>query len=237
MRSAFAIFGIAFALLVATGARADPRLDAQLCVAAEGPHADQISALLKQGANLGAVCEAGESPLHVAARTAWLPNLYALVSAGANVNLLSAHGYTPLAAVHSAHAAEFLLAKGADVSRRNPDGETPLIQICDAAYSWNFSGVEASNIASVLLAAGADVNAQANDGQTALIKAVLKPGVQPLVATLLNHGANPNLHAGGRWGALGMAEQREKNERLGNGKDVQDFLDYEALIRAHGGRD
>jgi ankyrin repeat protein len=219
----------AMALAAATPALADPTLDGQLCAAASSdtPKPEEIVALVKQGAALGDVC-GGESPLHLAARAAILPNMYALLQSGADANLPDAkRGSRPLSSVHSARAAQLLITYKADVNARDNERNTPLIDNSADAFSVNYSGVEAANIASVLLANGADVNATNADGETALTEAVAMDGLQPLVAVLLDHGADLK-------NSLARAIQLEKNSRLMN-ESPQSALDYERLIRAHGG--
>ena len=91
-----------------------------------------------------------------------------LIAAGANVNVRNAQQYslTPLgwAAVWgSNNAADFLIARGADVSARDVSGGTPLHM---AAYKGQKGTVE------LLLRKGADVNAGNAGGLTPLHKAL-----------------------------------------------------------------
>jgi ankyrin repeat protein len=228
------VFGFvtAIALAVSTPALAGPELNARLCAAAKSDtmKPDEIVALVKQGASLGDVCSDGESALHLAARAAVLPNMYALLQSGADANLRDAKwGREPLADVHSARAADLLIKYTANVNARDNEGNTPLIEIADVAYPWNFSGVEAANIASVLFAEGADVNATNSEGETALTLAVLHDDLQPLVALLLDHGAALK-------NSLARAILLEKNSRILN-QSPQSGIDYQRLIRAHGGVD
>jgi ankyrin repeat protein len=77
---------------------------------------------------------------------------------------------------------ELLLAKGADLNGRLPDGYTSLTMACRGAH-WD--------IAKVLIANGADVNIATGKGYTALIFAASE-GQLEVVEALVANGADVN---------------------------------------------
>ncbi len=93
-------------------------------------------------------------------------------------------GYTPLlfaAQDGDVESTKLLLAAGADVKDRAPDGSSPLVIAAHA---------EQADVGALLLDAGADPN-DARTGYTALHVAA-NSGDLPLVKALLDHGADPN---------------------------------------------
>lgn len=110
------------------------------------------------GTDVNAQNLAGETPLMMAAMKGNLALCEALIERGADVDR---PGWTPLhyaAAGSSLPALRLLLAEGALVDARAPNGRTPLMM---AALYADESLVEA------LLAAGADLRAREKDGATA----------------------------------------------------------------------
>jgi ankyrin repeat protein len=106
-----------------------------------------------------------------------------LSDAGADVNLKSSHGYTPLyAAVQNNHkpVVEYLLSKGARIDEKN--GQTGATSLYKACFNGSL------NIATVLVNAGADVNLKSTDGFTPLYAAVQNKH-KPVVEYLLSKGA------------------------------------------------
>lgn len=115
-------------------AKDDPG-DGQLHFAIRYGDLEAVRLLLKAGAGVEAKTQSGSTPLMVAAfhARASSETVSALLDAGAAVNAPGANGWTPL---HSAvngifngrdiGALRVLLARGADASLANSEGETPL---------------------------------------------------------------------------------------------------------------
>ena len=80
------------------------------------------------------------------------------------------------------HAAEALLAAGADPNARCNSAVTPLIQVAETGNA---------RLASLLLEAGADVNAKGHDGYTALMIAAIF-GQHQVIQVLLEAGSDVN---------------------------------------------
>src|SRR6266404_538940 len=136
-----------------------PNLDAALCKAAYSGTPVQIKALAKQGAHLNAKCESwSASPLDNAAQADKVVNIKALLTAGANVNVMSADFDPAIDWARSVAAAKLLISRGANVNARSlysSLGETPLI---DRAMKVEVAGSDedAANqvaIAELLIAA------------------------------------------------------------------------------------
>jgi ankyrin repeat protein len=109
-----------------------------------------------------------------------------LITAGADVNFTTQHGFRPLLmAVYYAHldAARVLLAHGADVNYKGFSEGTALIFAAGSGHT---------EIVSLLLGAGADVNlALPRGGETALHVAVFSDRTE-VVQRLLQAGADVN---------------------------------------------
>ncbi|ACK52057.1 Ankyrin [Methylocella silvestris BL2] len=95
---------------------------------------------------------------------------------------------------------EYLLGKGADINKRDPQGYTPLT----AAVRLG-----ALSTTEFLLDHGADVEAADSDGWTPLLHAILRndaPGIQ----LLLSHGANVEASAPGGFTPVAVAIEEKK---------------------------
>ncbi len=172
-----------------------------------------IGFLLALGANVNAKNNRGGWPaLHIAAQAGIVPNVQALLDAGADPNmtcgctytisynsesLLSDHDpLTPLMLVavadriedtERARVMELLLVRGANPNFASTNGTTALMF---AAYHW-----DAPASVRVLLDHGANANSQNSAGQTALLFALSYasyPSVD-VVKALLAHGINVNV--------------------------------------------
>ncbi len=83
------------------------------------------------------------------------------------------------------HRAESLLSQGTDVHVQDHDGQTPLHYAAQG---------NAASVAAVLLSHGAVVDSRDHDGNTPLWNAAMRTrGQGPVVALLLEHGADPLL--------------------------------------------
>ncbi len=83
-------------------------------------------ALLRAGADAGAVDEDGDTPLHRAAQGGSAEMVQALLAAGAKVDARDEIGCTPLLVAHTKEAAEPLIKRGADLHARSNEGATIL---------------------------------------------------------------------------------------------------------------
>jgi ankyrin repeat protein len=117
---------------------------------------------LKQGAEINAKNEQGNTPVHVAVASRQKEIVGLLAERGTDVNAANPRGDTPLhlaAEADDRDIAELLIAKGADVNARNRQGRTPLHV---AAMKHHTSMVES------LAAHGADASVKDRSGETAL---------------------------------------------------------------------
>jgi ankyrin repeat protein len=183
-RSRTTLFGtsVLAGLLLAGSAHAQkPSGDALLQAAQDGLSA-QATALVKQGAPVGAVDSTGETALAWAVMHGDGDLAAALLKAHANPNTADASGVTPLiVAVQNGQPemVKLLLDKGANASVARMTGETALMLAVRAG---------SADIVSSLLDHHADVNAREPEfGQTALMWAAGQPDI---VRLLLSHGAD-----------------------------------------------
>ncbi|MGI4788110.1 MAG: ankyrin repeat domain-containing protein [Janthinobacterium lividum] len=144
-----------------------------------------IDTLVEHGSNLDLISPE-MAALHYAAFAGSGDVVTYLIQCGANVNVQSVDGHTPLsyAAAYGQHkVVDILLSSGADVNATTQDGVTPLMQAANKGYH---------SAAQLLLRQDASCDLQDDDGNTALIIAAIK-GHLELVELLLNHGANPDI--------------------------------------------
>jgi cytohesin len=156
--------------LLQTGASANAR-DADgftaLSVAAERGNLDALRAMLKAGADVGAMLPIGESAIHRAALFGHGDAIDVLIAGGADpdTRILSTErrdGWTPLmvaAAESQVQSVQHLLAAGAYPDARNRHGRTALL-----LAAWYGSG----EIVAKLVAAGANPDAADAVGLTPL---------------------------------------------------------------------
>jgi cytohesin len=171
----------------------------ELLIAATGPAAEEIGALLSEsaikgqtdiadlliakGANVEARDKNGATPLHQAALKGNLAFATLLLQHGADVNARDGDGATPLHnAALSGHRelAALLLDKGADREARDSEsGATPLYH----AAAWGRTA-----LVELLIARGADINAR-NKASATPLAAAEKNGFAETAAVLKQHGA------------------------------------------------
>jgi ankyrin repeat protein len=123
-----------------------------------------VSTLVELGADVNVQDDDGMRPLHHAAEEGHVEVAIMLVQLGADVQAVAAGGYNPLHLASTAAVATLLLEAGADLHRRNHDGNTPLFE---AIHQRHSSAVTA------LVQAGA--RPEASDGEwwtTLLVGAV-----------------------------------------------------------------
>jgi cytohesin len=173
----------ALGLLIAAAGPAAGEIGALLSESALKGQADIADLLLAKGANVNARDKSGATPLHQAALKGNLAFVTLLLQHGADVNARDGDGATPLHnAALSGHreVAALLLDKGADREARDTEtGATPLYQ----AAAWGRTA-----LVELLIKRGADVNARNKGGDTPLAAAV-KNGFPEAAAILKQHGA------------------------------------------------
>ncbi len=154
--------------------------------AASQGHTGLMQLLIAQGANVNAVDLPGNTPLHRAVENGDLEAAGLLLDQGADINAKDFNSNTTL---HLAltnkiplETTSFLLARGALPNAKNNFGNTPVHMVVDFSLS--------PELLRALVAKGADVNARNKQGSSALLDAV-KEANQPLIAALLDLGANP----------------------------------------------
>jgi ankyrin repeat protein/mono/diheme cytochrome c family protein len=143
-----------------------------------------VDELLKNGADLQARNDIGDTPLMTAALYAGTDVLELLIKAGADVNATNQVGATVLLrAATSEDKVRLLVAKGADIKARSRMGNSPIILA--ARKPGNSSTVR------FLLDHGADPNATNAFSATALMAAAAADDLDT-VRLLLDKGANVN---------------------------------------------
>jgi uncharacterized protein len=159
----------------------------------------------------------GLTPLVYAVRSNDLDSVQALLAAGADVNQVSAYGWSPLlVATQNRYykLAAFLVDHGADVNLANKGGWTPLYLATDnrniesGDYPVRKADMDHLDFIKLLLDKGANVNARMKDstetrtvftnqwldenGATAFLRAS-QSGDIVLMKLLLTHGADPKI--------------------------------------------
>src|SRR5262245_47249678 len=160
--------------------------------------------LLEHGAAIDSQLHDGRTPLYLAASERdGLAVLRTLLKKGANPNLASLTGRTPLMASAGGgdvEAMRLLLEKGANLNAVNSAGSTALL---DAAGSRNAEAVR------LLLDKGADVNARTKKNMSALSTAA-GMGSEDIVKILLDRDAQVNVQDGRGYSPLMYAAYSEK---------------------------
>ena len=184
-------------LLLQAGAQVDLRVDrgsTALIYAAKNGHAEVIKQLLIAGAQVDMKDTDNNTALWYAvnSRRSSLSVLKLLLKAGADVNVHSRRGATPLmrSVQRTPEHMKLLLQYGAHLEARDDDGDTALM--------WALG--ETLNKIQILLDAGADVHVQNRNGYTALMRATnFSPEA---VKLLLEAGADVNRRSHTSWTPL-----------------------------------
>ena len=149
---------------------------------------EDITAALKDGANVNARNRREETPLMTAAAYNTLEAVQTLINAGANVKAEGENGQTALLAAatsrKSPQIVQALLKAGARVNEAAKGGVTPLM---GAASNNKFP-----EIAKSLIDAGAKVNATTDTGLTPLMLAAKSNSHEDIMALLIAAGAKVN---------------------------------------------
>jgi ankyrin repeat protein len=202
---------------VGVNARDDLGGDTLLHFAVIAGDIDDVTALVRAGADIGARNALGETPIYETSIAEYYARLYGianvkesrekislLLNSGADLNARDLKGSTPLhhaAVCGDARSVMALISGGADVNAKNESGQTPLHY---AASS------ESSEAVAVLLDAGAIVNAVNKKLRTPLHSAAAN-GVSRSIILLLNAGAD----AGAKdWFDSTPWDSAERNENL-----------------------
>jgi len=150
------------------------------------PNKQIVDILLQNGADLNAVNNEGETPLHVCARRhgAGAGCVAALVDAGAKLDQQDIYGWTPLFAAAEdgdLDIMKVLLKKGAKVDERDKECNTALLFAAD-------STTDKLNVTKLLIKSGAKVNVANNNRDTPLTLAK-KNGYDEMKKLLIDAGA------------------------------------------------
>lgn len=146
---------------------------------------EMIKLLLKWGADVRAIDEGGDTPLHIAALNGYGPAVQLLLKHGSDISAQNDWGETALhmaIQVHERTVIRLLVENGADVTISNGNGSTALHYACMIGHQCDTS------IALLLLENEADINAIDHDGKTALHHAADTgdaSGQEPLIRVLL----------------------------------------------------
>ena len=163
--------------------------DKELLAASSKAGAADIARILDRGANIHAVDERGNTPLHNAARNPEPAVAALLLDRGADIHAVDEQGNTPLhdAARNPEPAvAALLLDRGANIHAFDGSGDTPLHSASQSAY---FGRGDSVAVASLLLDRGANIAARDNRiGGTPLHMAT----TSAMAALLLERGARIN---------------------------------------------
>ncbi|KAH6662179.1 hypothetical protein B0J14DRAFT_611042 [Halenospora varia] len=154
--------------------------------------------------------EAGETPLHIAARTGNEPNFARLLRGMVDVNARDDRGWTPLHSAASAGQDKFiklLAGAGANVNAFDREGRSALVLATDNGHLDSILA---------LFEESADVNLSDPRAWSPLNTATMSRQVEAL-RLLLALGANPSSLDAAGWTALTFAV-------AGSGKDVLDAL-------------
>lgn len=200
-----------------------------LWLASVNASSTMVRRLLRAGANPNATLLRGEAPLMAASRTGNPDVVEQLLSSGASVNARAGRGQTALMwAVAQKHApvVKVLLAHGADVHARSdvwsqvmavpPHGLLEYNR--DVPHGGDTALMFAARVgdlasAKLLVAAGANVNDVDAWGVSATVLAA-HSGFTPVVAFLLENGADPNAAQPG-FSALHAAIMRRDEAMVG----------------------
>lgn len=168
--------------------------DVTLHLAAYIGDIERAQTLIRNGSDVNARGQAGETPLHMVVCGGHRDLAELLISRGADVNAHASLGWTPLheAAWHGRkEIAELLVSRGAAVSAKTIEDSSRNYFPYVHAPLHKAAQMDLANVARVLIAHGANVRAWDRYGKTPLHTAACF-GSTSVVEVLLAHGADPN---------------------------------------------
>ena len=150
---------------------------------------EEVTRLIRNGADVNAVDKRGRTPLILAAWYNSKPEvLRVLLENGADVNAVDKYGTTPLMLAawsnSNPEALRVLIENGADVNAGDEDGVVPLMH----AVISNSN----PDVLRILLENGASVNSIDKDGMTPLIWAAKRNSNPDVLRVLIENGASVN---------------------------------------------
>lgn len=163
-----------------------------------------VAFLVKHGANINSRTQNGITPLMDASNIGDTDALKYLVEHGAQIDLADKDGRAALALAASRLYDDiviYLVAHDANIDSHDGEGRTPLMQAIEASSLFTIQtdkdrSIEELNrlsIVNILLKHHADVNSVDKSGETPLALAAENNSTE-IVTTLINHGANQNIH-------------------------------------------
>lgn len=210
---------------------ADDALDRQLLASAKTGTAQQVEALIRQGANIEAQTTDGRTALCEAASGNNLAVVAVLLAKNANPNASTSDGRTSLMMTGSPPIAKLLIAHHANVDSRTADGLTALMY---QGTSYSKEPALQEVMTTLLLANGADVNAVDSNGGTALFDAA-GSGKLGIVRLLLKHGADVAIRNAKGVNAIDIAIFFAPGPPTPkDGKTTKTYHAIQTLLRAHG---
>ncbi len=193
--------------------RPDPtELNRQFISAIENAKYDEVVRLLKLGANIKAINQEGDTPLHIAVIESDIDMVALLITNKADVNAAGRKGNKPLHYTQDTEIARKLIEHNANVGVEDEhgymqlhyavmegDAEMMALLITNKAdvnakskYGSPLHFARIGEISEYLIQSKANVNAQNEDGETPLHNAV-KMGRIEVMESLIQH--NANVHA------------------------------------------
>jgi ankyrin repeat protein len=181
-------------LLIARGAKMNVSGDSPFHIAASLGHAEIVSQLLEEGANVDAMDANHKTALFLASERDHREVVRLLLEAGATP---ATTGFTELhvAAFDAPSVIDLLINAGAEVDARYEDLQTPLYL---TSLNDNYLAVRS------LLRSRANANAQTIQGYSPLHTSVLR-GQKDIIPELLAHGANKMLRTNDGHTAIDLA--------------------------------
>ncbi len=160
--------------------------DAPIFYAFECKNREMIRTLIERGAKPDITNHVGATPMTLAAAAGYKDILNLLINK--RVKIDTENNYPLHRAVNNGHtgSVEILLKNGADVNRKNENGQTPL-HIITSCYGTAW--INRFDIIDILMKNGAEINKRDAKGNTPLYYAV-ETGDIKLVDTLLSYGAS-----------------------------------------------
>ena len=163
-----------------------------------------VSFLVNHGANVNSKTITGRTPLMEASNIGDTDATKFLVANGAQIDLSDKYGSTALGLATSRlcyDIVSYLVAHNVNIDIHDEQGRTPLMQAIAASSLFTIQNekersieeVNRLSIVNLLLKHHADVNSVDKSGETPLALAAENNSTE-IVTTLINHGADQNIH-------------------------------------------